>query len=41
MATRKIARSSITGRIIKIETARRHPNTTTIETIKTPPKKKD
>lgn len=41
MATRKIGRDARTGEFIPVEVARRRPNTTTVETIKTPPKKKD
>jgi hypothetical protein len=40
MATRKIGRDAKTGEFIPVKEAQRRPNTTTVETIKTPPKKK-
>ena len=40
MAKRKIARSAITGRFVKQSTAKRHPKTTVVETVKTSKKKK-
>jgi hypothetical protein len=39
MAVRKIGRDAKTGRIISVREARRRPNTTTVETVKTPKKK--
>lgn len=41
MGTRKVGRDAKTGEFIPVKEAQRHPNTTVIETIKTPPKKKD
>lgn len=40
MGTRKIGRDAKTGEFIPVKEAQRRPNTTVIETIKTPPKKK-
>lgn len=40
MANRKIGRDAKTGEFIPVKEAQRRPNTTTVETIKTPPKKK-
>ena len=40
MATRKIGRDAKTGEFIPVKEAKRRPNTTVIETITTPPKKK-
>ena len=40
MGSRKIGRDAKTGEFIKVEEAKRRPSTTTVETIKTPPKKK-
>ena len=40
MAARKIGRDAKTGEFITVEEAKRRPNTTTVETIKPPPKKK-
>jgi len=37
--TGKIHRSSITGRFVKSGTAKRHPKTTTTETVRKPKKK--
>jgi hypothetical protein len=37
--TRKIHRSSITGRFVKSETVKKHPKTTTTETVRKPKKK--
>lgn len=39
MGTRKIGRDAKTGRIIPVKEAQRRPNTTTVETVKTPTKK--
>ena len=39
MRIRKIGRDAKTGRIIPVKEARRRPNTTTVETVKTPKKK--
>jgi hypothetical protein len=36
---RKVARSAKTGKFVKPETAKKHPNTTVVETVK-PGKKK-
>jgi len=39
--TRKIGRNASTGQFIPVERAKKHPKTTTVETIKvSPPKKK-
>ena len=38
--TKKIARSAITGRFVKEETAKRRPRTTVIETVRTKRPKK-
>ncbi len=38
--TSQVGRSAKDGKFIPIATARRHPSTTTVETIKRPPKKK-
>ena len=40
MSTRKIGRDAKTGEFISVDEAKRRPNTTVIETIKTPPKRK-
>ena len=40
MATRKIGRDAKTGEFIPVKEAKRRPNTTTVETVKTPTKKK-
>jgi hypothetical protein len=40
MATRKIGRDAETGEFIPVKEAQRRPRTTTVETIKTPKKKK-
>ena len=37
--TRKIGRDAKSGEFISVEKARRRPSTTTVETIKGPPKK--
>lgn len=34
MPTKKVARSSSTGRFVSPKTAKRHPKTTTTETVK-------
>lgn len=39
MGTHKIGRDAKTGEFIPVKEAVRRPNTTTVETIKTPPKK--
>ncbi len=39
MGIRKIGRDAKTGRIIPVKEAQRRPNTTTVETVKTPKKK--
>ena len=36
MPTQKIGRDAKTGRIIPVKEAQRRPNTTTVETVKTP-----
>jgi hypothetical protein len=35
----KVARSAITGRFVKASTAKRHPKTTVVETVKKPAKR--
>jgi len=40
MSTFKIGRDAKTGEFIPVKEAQRRPNTTTVETIKTPPKPK-
>lgn len=40
MGTRRIGRDAKTGEFIPVKEAERRPNTTVIETIKTPPKTK-
>ena len=40
MATRKIGRDAITGRIIPVKVAERRKKTATVETIRTATKKK-
>lgn len=40
MSTFKIGRDAKTGEFIPVKEAQRRPNTTVIETIKTPPKPK-
>jgi hypothetical protein len=40
MATRKIARSAVTGRIVTKAYAATHKPTTVVETVKVPPKPK-
>jgi len=37
--TRKIGRDAKTGQYIPVSEAKKRPNTTVVETIKTPPKK--
>ena len=37
--TRKVVRSAKTGKFVKPVEAKRHPNTTVTETVRTPPKK--
>ena len=39
-STVKVARSAITGRFVKPATAKRHPKTTVVETVKRQTKKK-
>ena len=39
MGARKIGRDAKTGEFIPVKEAKRRPTTTTVETIKTPPKK--
>ncbi len=38
--TVQVGRSAKSGKFIPVEKARRQPNTTTVETIRRPPKKK-
>ena len=40
MGTRKIGRDARTGEFITVKEAERRPNSTVVETIKMPPKKK-
>lgn len=40
MTVRKIGRDARTGEFIPVKEAIRRPSTTTVETIKSPPKKK-
>jgi hypothetical protein len=40
MATRQIGRDAKTGEFIPVKEAIRRPNTTVVETIKTPPPKR-
>ena len=39
MATRKLPRSAITGRIVTMHYAKTHPRTTVIQTVKVPRKR--